>query len=55
MTAKKVMIQNRVHMKTKDINYQLHSDDDQLEERPLLAPFVSQNFVSILSVSFIRR
>jgi hypothetical protein len=44
-------------MKTKDMNYQLLSNDGQLGGTRFLASFsfVSQNFVSILSISLIRR
>jgi len=55
LTIKKVMAYDICLMKTKDMNYQLLSNDGQLGGTPFLASFVSQNFVSILSISFIRR
>lgn len=42
-------------MKTKETNYQLYSNDVQLEGCSLLASFVAQNFASILSIAIIRR
>lgn len=49
------MVYDLSRMKTKDMNYQLHSDDGQLGGTLFLASFVSQNFVAILSISLIRR
>lgn len=42
-------------MKTKDVSHHFLSNDDQLGVGYFLAFFVSQNFVLIPSITFIRR